>query len=376
MCRHERGERGNLREEGEADLRRGEVPLSENKGEAVESGEDEGVAETAEQREEGDNGLGQEELVRSPHELENVLGVEALEEAAPDLVGAVDVDVLTRLAAAGGFVIEEDGGTSLWDCEEVDSLDDDTEDELSVEDPAPVEVLGDEAADDWSNNGTAAGGEDDIEHGELLVLGTEHVGDHAKGDTAASRRETTEDTGGEDGVEASGEHAGELEDVDKGERGLHDPLATEFLREGSPELATETVGDEEGHLTETGLEVRDAKVLGHAGDGVGVDGGIVVHADLNPEDDGKNGPFLTAGEGEAKLGGGDGVLVSQLDARVGVGGSKTGGLAHGDVIVRDVALGDVGLIGFLGAIVDGGSHSGCGVKSCWVKVGVWLGLGW
>ena len=82
MCRHERGERGNLREEGEADLRRGEVPLSENKGEAVESGEDEGVAETAEQREEGDDGLGQEELVRSPHELENVLGVEALEGVA------------------------------------------------------------------------------------------------------------------------------------------------------------------------------------------------------------------------------------------------------------------------------------------------------
>jgi hypothetical protein len=372
--------RDNLRCEGEADLGRGEVPLSENKGEAVETGEDEGVAGTAEQREEGDNGLGQEELVRSPHELENILGVEALEEAAPDLVGAVDVQVLTRLAAAGGFMVEEDRGTSLWDEEEVDSLDDNTKDELGVEDPAPVEVLGDEAADNRGNNGTAAGGEDDVEHGELLVLGTEHVCDHAKGDTAASRREAAEDTGGENGVEASREDAGELEDVDEEERGLHDPLAAEFFGEGGPEFTTETVGDEEGHLTETGLEVRDAKVLGHAGDSVGVDGGIVVHADLNPEDNGKNGPLLTAGEGKAELGGGIGVLVSQLDARVGVGGSKTGGLANGDVIVGGVALGDGGLTGFLGAVVvrvgrvDRGSHGGCVGKVCWVKLWVWMGL--
>jgi len=313
-----------LRDEGEADLRRGEVPPSKNKGEAVETGEDEGIAESAEQGEEGNDGLGQEELVRSPHELENVLGVEALEEAAPDLVGTIDVQVLTRLAAASGFMIEKDGGTSLGDDEEVDNLDDDTEDELSVEDPAPVEVLGDEATDNGSSNGTGAGGEDDVEHGELLVLGTEHVCDHAQGDTAASRRETTEDATGENGVEASREHAGELEDVDKGERGLHDPLAAEFLGEGSPELAAEAVGDEEGHLTETGLEVRDAKVLGHARDGVGVDGGIVVHADLDPEDDGKDKPFLTAGEGKAEFSSGGGVLVGQLDARVGVGGSKTG----------------------------------------------------
>jgi hypothetical protein len=363
MCMHENGRRDDLRDEGEADLRRGEVPLSKNKAEAVETGEDESVAEATEQGEEGNNGLGQEELVRSPHELENVLGVEALEEAAPDLVGAVDVDILTRLAAAGGLVVEEDSFTSLWDGEEVDGLDDKTEDELSVEDPAPVAVLGDEAADDGRNNGTCTGREDDVEHGELLVLGTEHVCDHAKGDTAASRRETAEDATGEDSVEASGEHAGELEDVDKGERGLHNPLATELLREWGPEFATESVGDEEGHLTETGLEVRDAKVLGHAWDGVGVDGGIVVHADLDPEDDGKNSPFLLAGEGKAEFGSRERILVSQLDARVGVGGGKTGrGLAHGDVVVRDSALRDIGLIGFLRATVKRGSHGDCGVK--------------
>jgi hypothetical protein len=349
MCMHENGRRDDLRDEGEADLRRGEVPLSKNKAEAVETGEDESVAEATEQGEEGNNGLGQEELVRSPHELENVLGVEALEEAAPDLVGAVDVDILTRLAAAGGLVVEEDSFTSLWDGEEVDGLDDKTEDELSVEDPAPVAVLGDEAADDGRNNGTGAGREDDVEHGELLVLGTEHVCDHAKGDTAASRRETAEDATGE-------------EDVDKGERGLHDPLATELLREWGPEFATETVGDEEGHLTETGLEVCDAKILGHARDGVGVDGGIVVHADLNPEDDGKNSPFLLAGEGKAEFGSRERVLVSQLDARVGVGGRKTGGLAHGDVVVRDSEFRHVRLIGFLGAIVKRGSHGDCGLE--------------
>lgn len=353
---------GNSRQEGKADLRRAELPLCENKAEAVETGEDEGIAEAAEQGEEANNGLGQEEQVGSPHELEDVLGVEAFEEAALDLVGAIDVRVLTSLAAAGGFVVEEDRGTSLRDGEEVDGLDDSTEDELSVEDPAPVEVLGDEAADNGAHNGATAGGEDDVEHGELLVLGTEHVGDHAKGDTAAGRRQATEDASGENGAEAGGDHAGDLEDVDKGERGLHDPLATEFLGEGGPEFAAETVGDEEGHLTETGLEVGDAKVLGHARDGVGVDGGIVVHADLNPEDNGKNNPFLTAGEGEAELRCDDGVLVGQLDARVGVCGSKTGNFAHRDVVVGDVALGDVGLSGFLGAIVDIGSHDGCGVE--------------
>jgi hypothetical protein len=283
---------GDLRDKAEADLRRGELPLLQNESKAVEAGEDKGVAEATEQGEETDDRLSDKEEVRPPHELQYVLHVKALEEGAPDLVRAIDVWVLARLAPALGFLVKEDRGAGLRNGEEVDSLDNAAEDELGVEDPTPVKVLRDEAANNRGNNGTGAGREDDVEHGELLVLRAEHIGNHAKGDTATSRRETTENTGGKDGIEVLRQHAGNLEYVDETERGLHDPLATKFLRERSPELAAETVGDEESHLTETSLEVRNTEVLGHAGDGVGVDCGIVVHADLNPEDDGKNAPFL------------------------------------------------------------------------------------
>jgi len=307
---------GDLRDEAEADLRRGEVPLSKNKSEAVKAGEDEGIAEATEQGEESDDRLSKEEEVRPPHERQDVLHVEALEEGTSNLVRAIDVGVFAGLASALGFLVEEDRGTGLGNGEEVDSLDNSTEDELGVEDPAPVEVLCDEAANNRSNNGTGTGREDDVEHGELLVLGTEHVGDHAKGDTATSGRQTAEDTAGKNGVEVLRQHAGDLEDVDETERGLHDPLATELLREGSPELAAETVSDEESHLAETSLEVRDTEVLGHAGNGVGVDGGIVVHADLNPEDDREDTPFLAVRKGESESRRSGCVLVSQLDARV------------------------------------------------------------
>jgi hypothetical protein len=305
-----------LRDEAETNLRGGEVPLSEDEGEAVEAGEDESVAEATEQGQESDDRLGQEEEVRPPHELQDVLGIEALEEAPPDLVGTVDVGIFAGLASALSLMIEKNGGASLWDREEVDDLDDSAEDELSVEDPAPVEVLRDEATDDRGDNGTGAGGEDDVEHGELLVLGTEHVGDHAKSDTAASRRQTTEDTSSKNSVEVGGKHAGDLEDVDKTEGYLHDPFTTKLLREGSPELATETVGDKEGHLTETSLEVRDTKVLGHAGDSIAVDGGIVVHTYLDPEDHGENSPFLCIRKGEAELRRSDSVFVGEFDARI------------------------------------------------------------
>lgn len=297
-------------------MRRGEVPLAQDKSEAVETSEDKGVAEAAEQGEEGNDGLSDEEEVRPPHERQDVLHVEALEEATPDLVRTVDVRIFARLAPALGFLVEKHRGTGLRDGEEVDSLDDTAEDELSVEDPAPVEVLRDEAANNRSHNGAGAGREDDIEHGELLVLGAEHIGDHAKGDTATSGRQTAEDTGRKDSVEVWRQHAGNLEDVDETERGLHDPLATKLLREGSPEFAAETVSDEEGRLTETGLEMRDAEVLGHTGNGVGVDGGIVVHANLNPEDHGENSPFLHVREGESENGRSGCVLVGELDARV------------------------------------------------------------
>ena len=198
----------------------------------------------------------------------------------------------------------------------MNSLDNTTEDELSVEDPAPVEVLRDEATNNGSHNGAGAGREDDVEHGELLVLGAEHIGDHTKGDTAASGRQAAKDTGSKDSIEVLRQHAGNLEEVDETERGLHDPLATKFLREGSPKFAAKPVSDEEGHLTKTGLEVRDTEVLGHAGDGVCIDGGIVVHADLDPEDDGENTPFLQIGEGEPEDRCSGCILVGQFDARL------------------------------------------------------------
>ena len=166
------------------------MPLLQDKSEAVKTGEDKGIAEATKQGEESDDRLSQKEEVGPPHEPQDVLHVEALEEAAPDLVRAIDVGIFAGLAPALGFLVEEHRGTSLRNGEEMDSLDDTTEDELSVEDPAPVEVLRDEAANDGSDHGTGAGREDNVEHGELLVLGSEHISDHAKGDTATRGRQT------------------------------------------------------------------------------------------------------------------------------------------------------------------------------------------
>ena len=177
-----------LRDEAETDLRRGEVPFLENKSEAVKTGEDEGIAEATEEREESDNRLGQEEEVRPPHERQDAPPAEALEEGTSDLVRTVDVRIPARLASTLSFLVEQDRSTCLGNGEEVDGLDDSAEHQLSVEHPVPASVFRDEAANNGSNHGAGAGREDDVEHGKLLGLRTEHVGDHAKGDTATSRR--------------------------------------------------------------------------------------------------------------------------------------------------------------------------------------------
>ena len=46
--------------------------------------------------------------------------------------------------------------------------------------------------------------------------------------------------------------------------------------------------------------MRDAKLIGEWCDGVGVDGGVEVHADLDEEDGEKDGPLLACREGEAE----------------------------------------------------------------------------
>lgn len=297
-------------------MRRGEVPLAQDERKAVKSGEDESVAEATEQRQESDDGLSQQKLIGSPHQSQDVFAVETLPEVAPDLSRAIDVRLLAGLAAALGFAVEEDSGASFRDDDQMGELNDSTEDKLGVEDPAPVGILRHEATDDWCDDGAGAGGEDNIEHGELLILGAEHVGDHAKCNTAACGGETSHDTTSKDGSKACRQHARELKEIDETERYLHNPFATEFLRERSPEFTTETVSDEKSHLTETSLERGDAKFLGHARNSVGVDCRVVVHADLNPEDDSEDPPFFRRREGKPERRLRDRVLASKFRAGV------------------------------------------------------------
>ena len=67
----------------------------------------------------------------------------------------------------------------------------------------------------------------------------------------------------------------------------------------SPKPAPECVCKQEHHLAQTCGLLRDAKLVGERCDGVGVDGSVEVHADLE-EDSEKDGPLLTYREGEAE----------------------------------------------------------------------------
>lgn len=177
---------GEQREEAEADSDGTEVPLLENKAEAVEPSKDERIAEATEQGQVGDDRLDQQHTVGTPKEPAHLLEAKALPVSAVDLIRAVDVGILVLLTATLGFFVEHYRRAGLRD-EQVGNLRNAAKDELHPERPAPVEVCAHRTAKDGSDNRASDRREHDVCTRVLLTLRLEHVSDHAKGDTAASR---------------------------------------------------------------------------------------------------------------------------------------------------------------------------------------------
>ena len=134
--------------------------------EGVEAGEDQGVAETGEEGEEEDDRLREKELVRPPHQGCDIFEIDALPEAAADLVWTPGVWIFACLTESAGFVVEHDRRACLRR-EEVDGLRDGTEEHLDHEDPAPVHVGLDEAADNWGDHRASDRGENHIGDGAV-----------------------------------------------------------------------------------------------------------------------------------------------------------------------------------------------------------------
>lgn len=92
-----------------------------------------------------------------------------------------------------------------------------------------------------------------------------------------------------------------MPNVDQKERSLEDGVSAELFAPGCPEFTAECVEDEEDHGTASSGLLTDMKIFMDARDGVGVEGSVEVHGDLDKEDDGEDGPFLPVGETEAQL---------------------------------------------------------------------------
>lgn len=149
--------------------------------------EDESIRETREKRQAEDNGLADEHLERTKPDLARFLKRDT---RGLEFIGSVDVGVLAGLATTLGLLVEEDGRTTLGH-EEMDDLDNTTEDEHDPEEPLPCEESLNGTTNDTSDTGTDTRGQDNKGQGVLLLLGSVQIGDKTESDTTASSRETT-----------------------------------------------------------------------------------------------------------------------------------------------------------------------------------------
>lgn len=243
---------------------------------------------------------------RAAHDGEDLVPGKAVE---LELVGAVAVGVLARLASAPGLAVEQDGRAGLGDEEEVEDLNEAAEDQLDPEDPAPVQGSLDEAADDRADD-RASDTRQDWERSAGRGCGSARGlpgGAHEQGDAPTKamahcwssgshmsatmpsvtdppalerpprkRPQTIEaklgaraqgswktGEGSRDGARresaSSRTHKwsgpGDGRTVDQHETRLHDRPAPELLTRRSPELAAQTVHDEEDHLAGEGLGI-------------------------------------------------------------------------------------------------------------------------
>ncbi|KAI7165287.1 hypothetical protein KC349_g15 [Hortaea werneckii] len=143
-----------------------------------------------------------------------------------------DIGVLASLSKVLGPLVHKNSRAALRH-EEVDGLNDSTENELDPEVPIEkatclltIEV---EAQHNKSNT-------------PLLFFRLEKVSDHADRDTATSRAKAAQESGYDQTAK----------------RDLEDRPSSELLTPGRPKLATKGVGDEEDHLPHAGGLFADA----------------------------------------------------------------------------------------------------------------------
>ena len=166
----------------------------------------------------------------------------------------------------------------------------------------------------------------------MLVLGVEHIGNHSQSYRATSRAETTKETCEQNlppGVAGTGE---DLPGIDGTEGKLHNELAPILLGPWRPELAAETVEDQEpGHPRSGVREVVVAEVVldVEAAYRIRVDGRVVIcyllasleldsrwkggltHTRLAQGHDGQDPPFLLGGEHICRMFNGVGLVQDQ-----------------------------------------------------------------
>ena len=172
------------------------------------------------------------------------------------------------LAPLLGNPINHDAGARLRH-HGVHGLGEDPEDELCSEIPFPVKVVLQKPAEDGADSAAGHGREDYKAHGKLLLVWSPHVGHHAESYRTSGGAKAAEDTGREDGGEVWSEDGGQLPDVHEEQAELQDGLAAELLGPGRPQLAADTVGEEEGGLPVVGHALGHAELLAYARDGVG-----------------------------------------------------------------------------------------------------------
>jgi hypothetical protein len=158
----------------------------------------------------------------------------------------------------------------------------------------------------------------------LLVIGVEHVGDHAERDGATSGTKTTQKTRNEYHVPFVTGTSENLPKVNGAQRQLHHPEPAILLRPGCPKLASEAVQDQEpGHAGSGIGEMIFTKVvlLVESADSIGVYRRVEVyqkltiagkvhsvvvrscltHARLAQSHDSQHGPFLPFREGVGRV---------------------------------------------------------------------------
>lgn len=159
--------------EGQSNINCAEIPLLVDQRERLDEHEDESITETTEEGERKDNRLGEEHLKWPNHRRAKFLDSKSLFERNK-FVWSPQVESGILLTSLLGNVVHHDGASGFGNEEEVKKLDETAENELEPDRPTPVKVGFSKAANDWTDNATADGRENDTSNGVLLIVSFPH----------------------------------------------------------------------------------------------------------------------------------------------------------------------------------------------------------